>query len=135
MKIRRAVSWAAAGVCAAVVPLGLMIDASRAQDAPTKSGETLEQKVVRLEREVNELQKRVGELERRSPVLRIQPAPPGSGGVRPPLPPNAQPFSFNGRTYYWVPLNGEEKPPIQAFRPAAAMPSISTPSVPSQVMP
>jgi hypothetical protein len=126
MTLRRVVSWGAVGVCAVVVPLGLVIDASRAQDAPTKSGETLEQKVARLEREVNELSNRVGELERRSPALRLQPTPPGIGGGRPSLPPDSRPFTFNDCTYYWVPLSGRDKPvasvaPVRGRQPPAAV--------------
>jgi hypothetical protein len=125
----------AAGICAAPVPFGFAINASRAQDAPTKRGETLEQNVACLEREVSELQKRVRELERRSPALRIQPVPPGIGGVQPSLPPNAKPFSFNNRTYYWVPLNGEEKPAILTSQPQGEMPVVVSQSAPPQATP
>jgi len=136
MKVNRIASWAAAGVCAALIPLGVAINVSRAQDAPaTKSGETLEQRVARLEQEVGALQKRIGELERHAPVLRIQPTPPGIGGVQPSLPPNARPFSFNNRMYYWVPLNGEEKPPILTLQPQSEMPVGVAPSVPAPSLP
>jgi hypothetical protein len=95
----------------------------------------MEQRVARLEQEVGALQRRLGELERRSPILRIQPTTPGIGGVQPSLPPNAKPFSFNNRTYYWVPLNGEEKPAILALQPQSEMPLVATPSVPPQATP
>jgi hypothetical protein len=130
MKVNRIVSWAAVGLFVALVPLGIVVNASRAQDTPAMQSETLEQKVARLDKEVAELKSLVRELQQRSPNLYVIPQS-NRGALTSGLPRGAKPFTFNDRTYYIVPLNEESKPAV-SVAPAKGVeqPRMPTPATP-----
>jgi hypothetical protein len=98
------------GVCGV-----LSSPASRAQ-TPPPSSEALAQKVDQLEKQVAELQAQIEELKRRpAPQTVLVPHMPLQAQPSYPnlLPPGAQPFTFNGGTYYWTPIT-QQQPSVTA---------------------